>query len=197
MRRDMLGEPRAVFGEAKIPVFLLDEDHLAPFGTELALRIALFVGEKLLLPHAVMPAMPRFVEVSLVMQLLQHVLHRGDVARIRRLGPAVVSNAELLPERFEFRGDVAREFRRCHPGLLGRLLHFLSVLVDAGQEKHRPSALAVPARNDIGQDLFVCVANVRRRVRVIDRRGDEKSLRGHFPPSKPHPASNPTPKSAG
>ena len=128
-----------------------------------------------------MPAVPSLVEVALVMQLLQDILHRGDVTRIRRLGPAVVSNAELLPERFEFRGDVAREFRRCHPGFLGRLLHFLSVLVDAGEEKHRPSALAVPACNDIGQDLFVSVADVRRRVRVIDRRGDEKSLRGHFP----------------
>src|SRR5216110_3254457 len=33
------------------------------------------------------------------------------------------------------------------------------------------------ARDHIGQHLLVSVADVRRRIRVIDRRGDEKRLR--------------------
>ena len=32
-------------------------------------------------------------------------------------------------------------------------------------------------RNHIGQHLFVGVTDVRRRIRVIDRRSDEKRLR--------------------
>ena len=35
------------------------------------------------------------------------------------------------------------------------------------------------ARNDVGQDFFVSVADMRRRIRVIDGRGDEERL-GHF-----------------
>ena len=190
----MFRQPRAVFRKAEIPILFLDEDHLAPFRTKLPLGIALLVGEELLLPHAVVPAVPRLVEIALVVQLLQHGLHRADVTRVGRLGPTVISNVELGPERLELRRDLAGKLGRRHPHLLGRLLHFLAVLIHAGEKKDATPALAMPARDHIGQHLLVGVTDVGRRVRVIDRRGDEKSFRRHSPTIKAAPRPQPNVK---
>jgi hypothetical protein len=56
------------------------------------------------------------------------------------------------------------------------LLHFLSVLVDAGKKESGISFQPLVPRNDIGQDFFVGMPNVGRRVRVIDRGGEEEGL---------------------
>ena len=53
------------------------------------------------------------------------------------------------------------------------------MLIYPGEKKDRPSAFAVPTGNHIGQHLFVSVADMGRRIRVIDRRGNEKSVSGH------------------
>ena len=92
-----------------------------------------------------MSAVARFVEIALVVQLLQHGLHRTHVARVGSLGPAVECHTEFLPQRFEFRRDLAREPGRSHTGFFGRLLHFLSVLIHTGEKKNRASSFAVPA----------------------------------------------------
>jgi hypothetical protein len=55
------------------------------------------------------------------------------------------------------------------------------MLIDAGKKKDFFTVKPVIARNHIGQDHLVSVPDVRRRVRVIDRRGDKKCLR-HFLP---------------
>ena len=184
MRGQVVDQPGAVFGEPEIPILFLDKHDLAPLGSELALRVAFLVGQKLLLPHAVVPAVPGLVEVALVVQLLEHGLNRGDVARIGRLRPAVVGDAQLFPQRFEFFRDLTGKLRGRNAGLFRRLLDFLPVLVDAGEKKHRAAALAVPAGNHVSQHLFVSVTNVRWCVRVIDRGGDEKSLGRHRHPIK-------------
>ena len=184
MLSQVTGQPRAVFGKPEIPILFLDKHDLAPLGSELALRVAFLVGQKLLLPHAVVSAVSGLVEVALIVQLLQHGLDRGDVARIGRLRPAVVGDAQLSPQRFEFFRDLTGELRGRNTGFFRRLLDFLPVLVDAGEEEHRTPALAVPARNHVGQHLFVSVTDMRWCVRVIDRGGDEKSLCRHQHPIK-------------
>ena len=59
---------------------------------------------------------------------------------------------------------------------LRRLLHFLAVLVEAGQKKNLLPEAAPGAGDDVGDDLLVGVAEVRLAVDVINRRGDVKTL---------------------
>jgi hypothetical protein len=56
------------------------------------------------------------------------------------------------------------------------LLHFLAVLIDTGEEKDFITFESMIARDHIGQHLLVSMPDVRRRIRVIDRSGDEKGL---------------------
>jgi hypothetical protein len=82
--------------------------------------------------------------------------------------------------RVHFRTGVAGEFLSDFHGnarLRSRLLHLLAVLIDAGQIKDFFALEPVIARDHVGQHLFVSVPDVRRRVRVIDRRCDVKRLR--------------------
>ena len=58
-----------------------------------------------------------------------------------------------------------------------RLLHLLPVLIDAGQKENFVAFQPVITRDDIGKNLLVGMADVRRRVRVVDGGGDEKCLR--------------------
>jgi len=53
------------------------------------------------------------------------------------------------------------------------------MLIDTGQKENFLSLEPVVARNDIGQHLFVGMTDMRRRIRVIDRRRNEKGL-WHF-----------------
>ena len=85
--------------------------------------------------------------------------------------------SSFLPERDEFRRDLVDELLRRDAGFLGRLLHFLAVLIDAGEKENFFAFQPVIARDDIGQHLFVGVADVRRTVGVIDRGRDVEGLR--------------------
>jgi hypothetical protein len=51
------------------------------------------------------------------------------------------------------------------------------MLICASQEKNFLTFQPVITRDDVGKHFFVSVADVRGRVRVIDRRCDVKSLR--------------------
>ena len=69
------------------------------------------------------------------------------------------------------------EFSWRHSCFRRGLLDLLSVLIDAGQKENFLAFEPVIARNDIGQHFLVGVPNVRRRVGVIDRGGNEECLR--------------------
>jgi hypothetical protein len=86
-------------------------------------------------------------------------------------------HVEFLPQIDELFSDPFNEFSRSDSSLRSRLLDLLAVLIDAGQKENVFAFEPMIARNHIGQHLFVSVADVRRRIRVIDRRGDEKRFR--------------------
>ena len=67
---------------------------------------------------------------------------------------------------------------RVQPGRARRLLDLLAVLVGAGQEENLVAVQPLEARHDVGRDRGVGVADMRRAVHVVDRRGDVEAL-GH------------------
>ena len=99
------------------------------------------------------------------------------MVRIDRLRPSVVFHIELFPKIDKLLGDAFDEFRWRNARLGRGLLDLLAVLIDAGQIKNFFAFEPMITRDHIGQHFFVSVPDVRRRIRVIDRRGDEKGLR--------------------
>src|SRR4029077_1804599 len=71
------------------------------------------------------------------------------------------------------------EFGWWHTGFRGRLLNFLTVLIDPGQKTNGFAFKPMIARNYVGQYFLVRVPDMRRRVCVIDRGGDVERFR-HF-----------------
>jgi hypothetical protein len=95
----------------------------------------------------------------------------------RCLCPFIVSDIQLLPQIDELLSDAFNEFCRWYARFRCRLLDLLSVLIDAGQKENVFAFEPMIARNHIGQHFFVSVANMRRRIGIIDRRGDEECFR--------------------
>ena len=121
------------------------------------------------------------VDLARIEQALQDSLNDFLVPVARCLGPFVIFHVELLPKIDKLLRDLLDEFSWRNTSLGSGLLHLLAVLIDASKEKDIPSTHQpfMIARDHIGQHFLVSVSDVRRRVRVIDRRGDEKCLR-HF-----------------
>ena len=64
-----------------------------------------------------------------------------------------------------------------HARFLRRLLDLLAVLIDAGEEENLLAFQAMIARNDVGQNFLVGMADVGRAVGVIDRGCDVERFR--------------------
>ena len=98
------------------------------------------------------------------------------VTLVRCLRPLIVFHIELLPKIDKLLSDIPDEFPRCDSRFGRRLLNFLSVLIDTCQIENVVTFEPMIARDHIGQHFFVSMTNVRGRVSVIDRRGDEEGL---------------------
>ena len=96
--------------------------------------------------------------------------------RVGRGRPRAVLHVELGPQRGEFFRDVIHELLGLDAHLFRALLHLLPVLVHAGEVENFLAFQPVIARKNVGEHLFVSVADVRRAIGVINRGGDEEGL---------------------
>jgi hypothetical protein len=65
---------------------------------------------------------------------------------------------------------------RCLAFRNGRLLHFLAVLIETRQKKNLLSQAPSRTRNPVGDDFFVCMAEMRLAIDKINRGCDVKAL---------------------
>src|SRR6202040_4156840 len=170
-------QPLFVFAELEIIIFFLAKFDFAPFRAELAIGSTLLVSEKLFLPNAVVAGLFVFVDSLFVPESLQNFLHTFLVKRVGRRRPSAVLHVELFPKINKLLRDALDELARRNACLRSRLLHFLAVLIHAGQEENFFALEPMIPRDYIGENFFVSVPYVRRRVCVIDRRGDKKFFR--------------------
>ena len=119
------------------------------------------------------------VDLAFVIKALQDAAHDALVTIVRCRRPFIVFNIEFLPRIDKFLGDAFNEFGWGNARFRGGLLHFLPMLINAGEKKYLFAFQPMIPRDHIGQDFFVGMTDVRRRIRVIDGRGDEERLR-HF-----------------
>ena len=136
-------------------------------------------------------AVPALVQALVDVPVVVHALHeRLDallVARVARADEEVVGGVDARHQRLEAGGVAVGELLRRDALALGGERDRLAVLVGAREEEHVLAALAVVAGEDVRPDRGVRVAEVRRRVDVVDRGRDVEAhaARGRLAVSRP------------
>ena len=93
----------------------------------------------------------------------------------------VIGNAHRVAHGPEIGRDPVGEGLRIHAGVGGGLLHLLPVLIGAGQEEDVVTVQPLEPRHHVSSDGGIGMADMRRAIHVVDRRGDSEAL-GHGPP---------------
>ena len=181
---DVIDQPILVFAHAQEIAFFLHQFHgAAAIGAatvhHLRGRPEGFAG------RAIQALIFALVDVALVVELLEDLLHDLHMARLGGADVVAVFDVHHLPQVFDARHDFIHE-------LDGRFTHFhglafdlLAVLIGAREEKHVVSRLLLKAGHRVRRDGGVRVANVQIAAGIVDGRGDVVRFLLHAFPSKP------------
>ena len=133
-------------------------------------------GLERLAADAVEPCIDVLVHMPVVVQPLQETLHECLVLGVARADEEVVRGIEALRELTPGDGDLIGIGLRRQALLRGDAGDLRRVLVDAGQEERLVATLAPVADQDVRRDRRVGMADMRRRIDVVDRRRDVVAL---------------------
>ena len=154
--------------EPEEPVLLLDPLRLDPVVRALAVDELVLVLEGLA-PDAVETGVDVLVDVAVVVDPLQEVLDESLVPLIGRPDEVVDRRVDARRQLLPGDDDLIDVLLGREPLLRSDPCDLVCVLVDSGEEERLLAALAVMAHEDVGRDRRVRVADVRRRVDVVDR----------------------------
>ena len=160
-----------VFGQAEEIGFLLRVVNLAAAVRAFAV-LQLRFGPEALARRAVFALVRALIDVALVIHLLEDALDGFDMIVVGRADETVVRDVHQLPEVEDAlfpADDLVHELLRGHARGLGLLFDLLAVLVRAGEEHHVLAAQPVIARDRVGRDGGIGVADVELCRRIIDR----------------------------
>ena len=126
---------------------------------------------------AVLALVGTLVDVALLVELLEDLLHGLDVALVRGADEVVVLDVHQLPQVLGGGDDLIDKFLGRLAGLRGLALDLLAVFVRAGEEVGVVAELLFEARHRVGGHGGVGVADVHVAAGVVDGRGDvERAL---------------------
>ena len=174
LRADVVHEPALEGAHAEEPVPLFDLlDRLAALRAtavdEVLLRPVPLVGDAVPAPVRVLVEERAAVGPLSFLQLLEGDSHDRQVVGVGGADEAVVADLESVPLRLPHRREVVDVLLGREPARRGRALDLVPVLVGAGQESHVLPDQAPLARDGVGQDRRVRMADVRPVVDVVDR----------------------------
>ena len=145
--------------------------------TETGLHV--FFGPKPFIERAVPSGIRILVDQLLVVELLQASLNHRFVLRIRRPDEGVIRDIQLLPESLKLRGQLVAVDLWIDAGFGGRLLHFLTMFIEAGEKKYLAPAQAPVARQHVCRYGGVGMTDMRDIVDIVNRGGDVKRIFVH------------------
>ena len=166
-------------GELEEVVRLLDSLGHGPVNRALAVD-QLGLRLELLTADAIETGVDVLVDVAVVVDPLDELLDEALVPLVGRADEEVVVGIDEPRQLFPGFGDLIDVGLRVEPLLLCHPVDLGAVLVRSRQEERLVAALLVMAREDVGRDRRVRVADVRRRVDVVDRCRDVEV--GHLNP---------------
>ena len=171
---DVVDQPWLVAFELEPIVVLHQFDDFTVAGVERAVWLPVFIRQEGFFLGRVKPFVLRFVKLSGGMQPAQDGLHDPFVSRLGRADKIVVGQVQLSGKLLPGRSHFVAVGLGALAGAEGGLLDFLPVLIHASQKKNVVAQAAVGAGDDIGNDLFVGVAEMRFTVEVVNRCRDVK-----------------------
>ena len=116
------------------------------------------------------------VNVALVVETAEDLLHDLHMALLGSADEIVVFDVHQLPQGLRFLGDLIHELLGRHAGFLGLFFDFLAVLVQTGEEIGIVSLHLLKAGHGIGRHGGVGVADVHVPAGIINRGGDIKGF---------------------
>ena len=126
---------------------------------------------------AVLALVGTLVDVALLVELLEDLLHGLDVALVGGADEVVVLDVHQLPQILGGGDDLIDKFLGRLASLRGLALDLLAMLVRAGEEVGVVAELLFEARHRVGGHGGVGVADVHVAAGVVDGRGDvERAL---------------------
>ena len=169
---------------------LLDPfDRRAGLGGEalfLLVEVGLVLGVIGLVAHRIPAGIFAEIDVAVLLHAPPDRFRRPVVALLGGADEVVVRAIEPLHHGLEQRHVAVEQLPRRQAFACRGLLHLLAVLVGAGEEEHVIAVEPHEAGDGVGGDRLVGVADMRRAVRIGDRRGDVIGLAGHVGLSAPH-----------
>ena len=84
----------------------------------------------------------------------------------------IVGGVETLGHRLEFGGHLVGQLLCRDAARFGGLHHLLTVIIDAGEEMHLVAVVALEARNNVGGDQLIGMADMRRAIGIRNGRRD-------------------------
>ena len=125
-----------------------------------------------LVAHRVPAGVRVEIDVAIVRHALPDRLAGAMVFFFRGADEAVVANVEDAVHVLELRGVARRQIGRRQAFLRRGLHHLLAVLVGAGEKEHVLAIEPLEARQGIGRDRLIGVADMRYAVGIGDRGRD-------------------------
>ena len=158
------------------PVLLLDPLRRDAVVGALAVDELVLVLEGLA-ADAIEPGVDVLVDVAVVVDALQEVLDEALVALIGRPDEVVDRRVDARRQLLPRDDDLVDVLLGREPLLRSYPRHLVGVLVDSREEVRLLAALPVMAHEDVGRDRRVRVADVRRRVDVVNGCGQVEAHR--------------------
>ena len=122
--------------------------------------LRLRLGEESLTRYTIPALIFIFIDVTLTIQPLKHMLHRRHMVCIRGSDKTVIGDLHTIPNTADFPCHFVNIRLRTNTCLLCTALNLLPMLICAGQEKHIIPALPLITRHRIRCDCFIGIADV-------------------------------------
>src|ERR1039458_7519168 len=155
-------------------IFFLQFSHISIARIKCAIWPTVFFREKSLFLRRIKSRVARLVKMAGGVELRERGLDKFLVARLRGADEVVIRQLQFFGDRLPVRRERVAVFLRIFLLCLRRLLDLLAVLVEAGQKKNLLAQAAPRAGDDVGDDFFVGMAEMRLAVHIIKSRAGVK-----------------------
>ena len=171
MGLDVINQPILILRKAEEIALLAGLFHRAT-----AVRAAAVLELKLRPEGFAWGAVPALVfaliDIALIVQFAENLLHRLHMAFIRRADEVAIVDIHQLPELFDAIYDVIHVFLRGHASLARLALDLLAMLIRAGQEEHIVARHLLESSHRVRRSRTIAMADMQIIARIINRRCD-------------------------
>ena len=178
---DMVNQTVSVFAHTEEISLFLGRLHLAATVRTLAVH-QLGLGPEGLAGSTVHTLVSTFVDIALVIQLLENLLYLLLMVIIGGADEFIIGSVHQIPDPLNLTGHIVHEFLRSNACLLSLQLDLLTVLVGSGLEKYVVALESAETGNGVRQYDLIGVANVGLAGCVGNGRGHVKLFLFHFLP---------------